>query len=293
MSVSQRTMLPVTPQTHLVKGACPHNCPDTCATVTEVQGDRAVRFFGEPDHPITQGWLCAKVRPYLDFVYHPDRLQTPLRRVGPKGSPDRWEPLSWDDAIGEIASRWQELIARYGAAAILPYSFSGQTGLVQLAVSNKRLWNRMGASGLERSICGAAASAAVTYTYGARLGLEYPDVLHSRLIVLWGHNPASTGPHFMPMLREAQRRGAYVVVIDPRRTLTARSANEHLQPRPATDGALALGLLHVLFAEGLHDEPWLEAHTIGWRDLRDRVASYPPERVAEITGIAAEKIVAL
>jgi anaerobic selenocysteine-containing dehydrogenase len=229
----------------------------------------------------------------LDFVYHPDRLQRPLRRVGPKGSPDRWEPLSWEDAIGEIASRWQEIIARYGAAAILPYSYSGQIGIVQLGVCNQRLWNRMGASGLQRSICGAAASAAVTYTYGARLGLEYTDVLESRLIVLWGHNPASIGPHFMPFLREAQRRGAYVVVIDPRRTLTARSANEHLQPRPATDGALALGLLHVLFAEGLHDEPWLEAHTIGWRDLRDRVASYPPERVAEIPVISAETIVAL
>jgi len=116
--------------------------------VTEVQDGRAVRFYGEPDHPITQGWLCAKVRPYLDFVYHPDRLQTPLRRIGPKGAPDRWEPLTWEDAISEIAGRWQEIIARYGAAAILPYSFSGQTGIVQLGVCNHRLWNRMGASGL-------------------------------------------------------------------------------------------------------------------------------------------------
>jgi anaerobic selenocysteine-containing dehydrogenase len=283
----------VTPGTRLVKGACPHNCPDTCATVTEVRDGRAVGFRGAPEHPVTQGWLCAKVRPYLDWVYHPDRLQTPLRRVGPKGSPDHWEPMTWDDAIGEIASRWQTIIARYGAAAILPYSFSGQTGLVQLGVSNARLWNRMGASGLERSICGAAASAAVTYTYGARLGLEYPDVLESRLIVLWGHNPASTGPHFLPFLRAAQRRGAYVVVIDPRRTLSARSADEHLQPRPATDGALALGLLHVLFAAGLHDEPWLEAHTVGWRALRERASRYPPERVAAITGIPAETLVAL
>src|SRR5262249_5511732 len=149
-----------------------------------------------------------------------DRLRSPLRRVGPKGAPDRWEPMSWDDAIAEIASRWQQIIARYGGAAILPYSFSGQTGIVQLGVCNQRLWTRIAASGLERPTCGAAASAAVTYTYGARLGLEYTDVLESRLVILWGHNPASTGPHFMPYLREAQRRGAYVVVIDPRRTLT-------------------------------------------------------------------------
>ncbi len=295
MATVQRTPLPMAAGTRIVKGACPHDCPDTCATLTEVRTSdgRAVGFRGAPDHLITQGWLCAKVRNYLDFVYHPDRLQTPLRRIGPKGNPDRWEPISWGDAIGEIAGRWQEIIARYGAAAILPYSYSGQCGIVQLGVANHRLWNRMGASGLQRSICGAAASAAVTYTYGARLGLEYPDVLESRLVIIWGHNPASTGPHLMPFLREAQRRGAHIVVIDPRRTLTARSADEHLQPRPATDGALALGLLHVLFAEGLHDDAWLEANSIGWRDLRDRVASYPPERVAAITGIPAERIVAL
>ena len=130
-------------------------------------------------------------------------------------------------------------------------------------------------------------------TYGARWAPDYDDVLESRLIIIWGHNPASTGPHFLPLLREAQRHGAYIVVIDPRRTRTARSADEHLQPRPATDGALALGLMHVLFAEGLHDEPWLEAHSVGWRDLRDRVAAYPPQRVADITGIPAETIVAL
>ena len=283
----------VSPGTRLVKGACPHNCPDTCATVTEVRDGRAVGFRGDPEHPITRGWLCAKVRPYLDFAYHPDRLLTPLRRVGPKGKPDRWEPISWDDAMGEIASRWRRIIERYGAAAILPYSFSGTTGWVNLGLSNRRLWNRMGASGLQRSICNAAATAAVHATYGARWAPEYTDVVHSRLVILWGHNPASTAPHFMPMLREAQQRGAYVVVIDPRRTLTVRSVDEHIRPRPGTDAALALGLMHVMFAEGLHDGAWLEANTIGWADLRDRAAGYPPERVADITGVPIETIVAL
>ena len=289
-------MLPiddVTSRSRVVKGTCPHNCPDTCATLTEVRDGRAVGFRGDPDHPITRGWLCAKVRPYLDFAYHPDRLLTPLRRVGPKGNPDRWEPLSWDDAIGEIASRWRQIIDRYGAAAILPYSFSGTTGLVNLRLSNRRLWNRMGASGLQRTICNAAAATAVHATYGARWAPEYTDVTDSRLVILWGHNPASTAPHFMPMLRDAQRRGACVVVIDPRRTLTARSADEHIQPRPGTDGALALGLMQVLFAEGLHDTAWLEASTIGWRELRERTADYPPPKAAEITGVRAETIVAL
>ncbi|MFN8504701.1 molybdopterin-dependent oxidoreductase [Kouleothrix sp.] len=281
--------------TRLVRGACPHDCPDTCATVAEVRDGTAVRFYAERDHPITQGWLCAKVRPYLERVYAPDRLLFPLRRVGPKGpgGAGRWERIGWDEAIGEIAARWKAIIAEHGAAAILPYSYSGTLGLLQLGIVNARLWNRMGASGLDRAICGAAAERAVEATLGARWAPDPRDVLHSELVLIWGHNPASTGPHFMPLLRQAQKRGAHVVVIDPRRTLTARSADEHIRPRPATDGALALGLLHVIFAEKLHAEAWLEAHSVGWRELRERAAEYPPERVADITGVPAEAIVAL
>ncbi len=282
------------PALRVVRGACPHDCPDTCATLTEVDEatGRAVRFYADKDHPLTQGWLCAKVRPYLERVYSPDRMLYPMRRVGAKGE-GTFARISWDEAIGEIAARWKTILATDGGAAILPYSYSGTLGLAQLRVCNERLWNRIGASGLQRSICGAAAEAAVQATVGARWAPDPADLVHSRLIVLWGHNPASTAPHIMPILREAQRRGAYVVVIDPRRTISARSADEHVQPRPATDGALALGLMHVLFAEGLHDEAWLEAHTLGWRELRARAAEYPPERVATITGLPAEWIVAL
>jgi anaerobic selenocysteine-containing dehydrogenase len=276
----------------IVRGACPHDCPDTCATLTEVRDGHAVRFVADPDHSVTQGWLCAKVRPYLDHVYAPDRLLYPLRRIGPKGS-GTFARTTWENAITEIADRWRTIIASDGAAAILPYSYSGTLGLVQLGAVDARLWNRMGASGLERAICGAAAETAVNATYGARMAPDPGDLVHSRLILLWGHNPASTGPHVMPLLREAQRRGAYVVVIDPRRTLTARSCDEYIAPRPATDGALALGMLHVIFAEGLHDETWLRACSVGWEDLRARAEQYPPARVAAITGVAAETIVAL
>ena len=280
------------PKTTLVRGACPHDCPDTCATVVEVQDGRAVGFTADKDHPITRGWLCAKVRPYLDRVYHPDRLQHPLRRVGPKGA-DRWERTTWDEAIAEITDRWQDIIAAHGAAAILPYSYSGTLGLLNIGVCNQRLWNRMGASGLDRTICDAGSVAAVHATLGARWSPDPRDVRHSKLVLVWGHNPASTAPHFVPFLRDAQRAGAHVVVIDPRRTLTARSADEHIRPRPATDGALALGLMHVLFAEGLHDEPWLRANTVGWDVLRHRAADYPPDRVAAITGVPEQTIVAL
>ncbi|HMP39376.1 MAG TPA: molybdopterin oxidoreductase family protein [Roseiflexaceae bacterium] len=279
-------------ETILVRGACPHDCPDTCATITEVRDGRAIRFGADPDHPVTAGWLCAKVRPYLERVYRPDRLLYPLRRVGPKGG-GNWERISWEAAIDEITTRWKAIIAEYGAAAILPYSYSGTLGILQSGVTDARLWGRMGASGLDRAICCAAAHAAVAATLGARHTADYADVQHSKLVLIWGHNPASTAPHFMPFLREAQRNGTHVVVIDPRRTLTARSANQHLQPRPATDGALALGLMHVIFAEGLHDEAWLDAHSNGWHELRERAAEYPPERVAEISGIAAATISAL
>ena len=278
----------------VVRGACPHDCPDTCATVTEVRDGRAISFGGAPDHPITQGWLCAKVRPYLERVYHPDRLLYPMRRVGPKGEAAEWERISWDDAIGEITGRWKAIIAEHGAAAILPYSYSGTLGLLQLGVCDERLWNRMGASGLlSEAICGAAAERAVSATLGDRWAPDMRDLSASKLIVIWGNNPASTGPHYMPFLREAQRNGSYVVVVDPRRTLTARSADEHIQPLPATDAALALGLMQVIFSAGLHDEAWLEANSVGWRDLRDRAAQYPPERVASITGVPAETIIAL
>jgi anaerobic selenocysteine-containing dehydrogenase len=275
-----------------IHGACPHDCPDTCGVITEVENGQAVNFYADPEHPVTQGWLCAKVRPYLEHVYHPERLQYPLRRTGPKGR-GQWKRISWAAAIAEISGRWQGIIDRHGPAAILPYSYSGTLGLVQMSVASARLWNRLGASQLERSICGAAAEYAVEATLGVRHSQPYADVDHSRLVIIWGHNPASTAPHFMPHLKKAQRNGTQVIVIDPRRTRTARGADLHLAPLPNTDGALALGLAHVIVTEGLQDEAWLAAHTVGWPQLRQRLADYPPARVAAITGLSEQAIVDL
>src|SRR3954466_1854889 len=180
----------------LVRGACPHDCPDTCGVLTEVSDGKAVGFRADPDHPVARGWLCAKVRPYLDHVYHPGRLTHPLKRVGPKGA-GRWQPISWAEALGEIASRWRAVVAESGAEAILPYSYSGTLGLVQMVVASGRFWNRLGASRLDRAICGAAAEMAVEATLGKRYAPPYAEVAHSKLVVLWGHNPISTAPHFM------------------------------------------------------------------------------------------------
>ena len=278
--------------TTLVRGVCPHDCPDTCGVITEVKDGRAVGFRGDPGHAIAKGWLCAKVRPYLDHVYHPDRLLYPLRRVGPKGA-GQWQRIGWHEALDEIARRWKEIIARFGAEAILPYSYSGTLGMLQMAVSSARLWNRLGASQLQRSICGAAAEHAVEVTLGKRWSPPYTDVVHSKLVIIWGHNPVSTAPHFMPFLRQAQHNGCKLIVIDPRRTLTARGADWHVTPLPGSDGALALGIGHVLVNEGLHDETWLNEHAIGWPLLRRRLLEFPPERTAALTGLAADDITRL
>ena len=278
--------------TRRVVGACPHDCPDTCAVVTEVKNGRAVGFAAVQEHPITQGWLCAKVRPYLDHVYHPDRLQQPLKRVGPKGS-GQWQAISWDEAIGEIGRRWREIIAAHGAEAILPYSYSGTLGLVQMTVSSARFWNRLGASQLQRSICGEAAEFAVKATLGVRKTPPYDHVRHSKLVIIWGHNPVSTAPHFMPFLRDAQRNGCRLVVIDPRRTRTAAGADWHIAPRPGTDGVLALALAHVIVSKGQHDEDWLAEYSSGWPALRARLEEYPPARAAAITGLPESTIAEL
>lgn len=275
-----------------IRGVCPHDCPDACALITDVEDGRAVAVAGDPTHAITQGWLCAKVRPYLSHVYHADRLLSPLRRVGPKGA-GRWTRVSWDDAIAEIAEKWRGIIAEYGPAAIMPYSYSGTLGLVQMVVASGRFWNRLGASRLERTICGAAAEHAMEVTLGGRYAPPYQHLEECRLIIVWGHNPVTTAPHVMPFIRRAQRNGAKLVVIDPRRTRTAHGADLHIAPRPGTDAALALGMARAIVDGDLHDEAWLRAHTVGWPELRARLTDYPVSRVADLTGVDADTIGAL
>ncbi len=276
-----------------VYGACPHDCPDCCALETQVdEQGRAVTVRGRSDHPVTRGWLCAKVNRYLERVYHPERLLYPMHRVGPKGS-GVFERISWDEAIAEITSRWHDIIAQHGAQCILPYSYAGTLGLVNNAVANSRFWNRLGASQLERTICGAAAEEAVMLTIGARLAPSPQMLLHSKLILIWGSNPASTAPHIMPFLREAQRKGTRIIVIDPIRTLTARSADQHIQPFPGTDAALALSMMYVMVTEELHQPEWIAAHTVGWESLLERIMQFPPQRAAQITGLDLDTILDL
>ncbi len=257
-----------------------------------VEEGRLLGVSGNPENAFTRGNLCRKVAHYEERVYSPDRVLYPMRRVGPKGAGE-FERITWDEALAEIAGRWKSIIRENGPEAILPYSYAGTMGVVQMSACDTRLWNRMGASQLKRTICSAAAEVGYGFVNGWTGGIDPEEFSGSRFIIAWGTNLSSTNVHQMPFVREAQAKGATFVVIDPYRTRTANAADWFVQPRPGTDAALALGMAHVIFSEGLHDEAFLETTTVGWRKFRDRCAEYPPETVAKITGLEAEEIVKL
>jgi anaerobic selenocysteine-containing dehydrogenase len=273
----------------VVRGACPHDCPDTCAMLVQVEDGRAVDVRGDPDHPVTRGFLCTKVNRYLERTYHPDRLTTPLRRVGAKGE-GRFVPATWDEALDDIAAKLQGVIAEDGPEAILPYSYAGTMGLVQSSSMDRRFFHRLGASLLARTICASAGTEAWRHTYGERLGPTPEEVDRARLILLWGTNTLTSNPHLWPALRRAREAGARVVAIDPIRTRTAAQCDEWLPIRPGTDAALALGMMHVILRDGLEDRGYLESYTVGWEKLPGRVAEWTPERTSATTGIDAATI---
>ena len=258
-----------------------------------VENGRAVRVAGDPEHPFTQGFLCAKVNRYIERTYHAERLTQPLRRVGPKGR-GRFEPISWDDALDEIGARLTE-IARSadGPQAILPYSYAGTMGLVQGASMDRRFFHLIGASKLDRTICSMAGTVGMRMTVGANIGADAEGIPESDLVILWGTNTLTSNPHLWPFVLEAKRRGAPIIAIDPLRTRTAQQCDDWIAIRPGTDAALALGIMHVLFAENLVDRDYMERYTLGEAQLRARAAEYAPERVAGITGIAASRVVDL
>ncbi len=275
--------------TMLVKAVCPLNCPDSCGIVAEVEDGRVVRTYGDPEHPITRGWLCRKGNEYLERHDHPDRVLYPLRRVGAKGE-GRFERITWDEALDVIAERWGEIVERWGAEAILPYGYSGTMGVVQRTAAERRFLNRLGASILDRAICSEAGHTATKLTLGGSYGSDPEDIPNARLIVIWGFNPAATNPHCVPLIQQAKRRGATVVLIDPRRTETSRYADWQLTPYPGTDAALALAMINVIVEAGLHDGRYLARCTVGWEGLLERAAKYPLERASAITRLPADAI---
>ncbi|CAB4362761.1 MAG: molybdopterin-dependent oxidoreductase [Actinobacteria bacterium] len=272
----------------VVHGTCHHDCPDSCGWQVTVEDSVAVQLRGNPAHPFSKGELCPKVNRLLDRVYSPERVLYPLRRVGAKGE-GRFERISWDDALAEIASRWHAVIDTDGAGAVLPYISAGNQGLLSI-MFGERFWHHMGATRVLGALCGAVAGAGATTTNGSGKGIDPSDMVHSKLIILWGTNTRLTNRHLWPFIEQARADGAQVVVIDPLRTITADSADWFLQPLPGTDVALMLAMMHVLIRDGLTDREWIEAHTEGYADLEAHVAEWTPERAAAVTGLAVDDI---
>ncbi len=285
-----------------VDGACHHDCPDTCGWTVTVDDSGphpvAVKLRGNPDHPFSQGELCPKVNRFLDRVYSPDRILHPMRRAGPKGS-GQFEQISWDDALAEIATRLRDVIDEHGGETLLPYSDAGNQSLLSMFGAGNRFFNHLGATRLVRAICGVTVGAGTSMTNGSGASLEATELVHSKLIVLWGTNTRLTNRHLWPTIQTArERNGARIVVIDPIRTLTAEAVDESrgdrfVQPLPGTDIAMMLAMMHVIIRDGLADDDWVRDHTLGFGELHDAVADWTPERAGDVCGVDAEVIEAL
>jgi anaerobic selenocysteine-containing dehydrogenase len=273
---------------HVVRGACPHDCPDTCALQVSVQGGRVIRVAGAPDHVTTHGALCTKVSRYPERTYHPERVLQPLKRVGPKGR-GQFEPISWDAALDEVATRLQAIAAR-DPQAIVPYSYAGTMGLVQGEGMAMRFFHKLGASRLDRTICASAGGDALVATYGAKVGMHTPHFADAKLILIWGSNSITSNLHFWTFAQQAKRQGAKLVCIDPRRSETAEKCHQHIALRPGTDGALALGLMHELIVNDALDHDYIGRHVDGFDALRERALQWPPERAAAACGISADEL---
>ena len=283
----------------VVHAACPHDCPDACGVLITVEDGRATRIQGDPSHPVTRGFLCAKVAKYLDRVYSPQRVLYPMRRVAPKGRTAQgnhdsqtsdFERITWKQALEEITERFKSIVAEFGSEAILPYSYGGTLGVLNGASMDRRFFHRLGASQLARNICSAAGEAGLKSVIGVKLGTEPEQFRHSRYIIAWASNIHGNNVHLWPFIQEARRAGAKLVVIDPYRTRTAACADWFLPINPGTDAALALGMMHVIISERLYDAGYVEQHTLGFEQLREKVQEYPPERVAKFTGISVSDI---
>ena len=277
----------------IVHAACPHDCPDACGVLITVEDGRATKIQGDPAHPVTRGFLCAKVAKYLDRVYSPDRVLYPARRVGPKGPGARWERISWDAALDDICERFRGIRQQFGSEAILPYSYGGTLGVLHGSSMDRCFFHRLGASQLARNICSKTGEVSLISVLGRKLGTEPEQFAHSRYIIAWGANIHGNNVHLWPFIEEARRQGAKLVVIDPYKTRTARCADWYLPIHPGTDVALALGMMHVIIGENLYDADYVGRYTLGFDQLRNRATQYPPERVAAITGISGEDVVRL
>lgn len=272
------------------RNVCPRNCHDTCGMITEVQDGKVIRVCGDQDHPITKGALCLKGATYAKQINSPQRQLFPLKRVGKKGE-GKFEQISWDEAIKTITDNFKKNISQYGSESIWGYWYSGTLGAATNYSMNRRFLYRLGASRIAQTVCSEAGKEACTYTFGTMEGMDPQDFVNSKLIISWGVNEQATNVHAFNFYNQAFEKGAKYVVVNPRRTEGAAMADIHIQPRPGTDAALALGMMNIIISENLYDKDFVENYTLGFEELRERVKDYPVEKVSQITDIPTEQII--
>ena len=279
-------------QNGIFPAVCSLDCPDQCGLLLHKEAGKIVKIEGDPNHPVTQGAICNKVRNMTARIYDDKRLQYPMKRVGPKGEGSQFERITWEEAIETITSRWKKLIGDEGAESILPYSFYGNMGRIGTEGMDRRFFNRMGASRLLYSICESAGTEGYKYTMGGSFGTDPEDTVHAKLIIMWGINAVSTNMHQVMLAEKARKNGAQIIVIDAHKNQTGRWADWFIPILPGTDAALALGIMHILFDENLVDEAFMQQYTAGHEELREHVRQYDPSVVSTITGVPAETFTA-
>jgi anaerobic selenocysteine-containing dehydrogenase len=275
--------------TGIFPAVCSLDCPDQCGLLLHKENGKIVKVTGDKNHPVTQGNICNKVRNMTERIYDKKRLSVPLKRTGKKGE-GKFEPISWKEAIDTISSRWKELIEKEGAESILPYSFYGNMGRLQSEGMDRRFFNYLGASQLERTICNTAGAVGYNYTMGNAFGIDPEETIHTKLFIFWGINAVSTNMHQVTIAQKARKQGAKIIVIDVHKNQTGKLADWFIPIKPGTDGALALGIINILFEKNLHNDAFLRAYTTGYEKLREHVKQYDPKKVSTITGVPVEDL---
>jgi anaerobic selenocysteine-containing dehydrogenase len=276
-------------QTGVFPSVCSLDCPDQCGLLVHKKDGKIVKVEGDPRQPVTKGHICNKVRNLPERIYDKARLMYPLKRTGEKGS-GKFERISWDEALETIASRWKQLIETDGPEGILPYSFYGNMGRLNAEGMDQRFFHRLGASRLDHSICSAAGTVGYKYTMGGMYGTDPEDTIHSKLIIFWGINAVCTNMHQVALAQKARKHGAKIIAIDVHKNQTARFADWFIPILPGTDSALALGIMHILFAENMVDLSFLQKYTVGHDVLREHVVQYDPLTVSSITGVPVDDL---
>ena len=279
-------------QDGIFPSVCSLDCPDQCGLLLHKKDGKIVKVEGDPKHPVTKGNICNKVRNMTARLYDPQRLSQPLMRIGPKGK-GQFAPISWDEAIGMITSKWKALIDQHGPESILPYSFYGNMGNLSAEGMDRRFFHKLGASRLERSICNSAGSVGYSYTMGGSFGIDPEETVDTKLFIMWGINAVSTNMHQVTIAQQARKNGAKVVVIDVHKNQTGKWADWFIPILPGTDSALALGIMHILYAENMVNQPFLDTYTVGSDELREHVRQYDPATVSTITGVPIEDLYTL